>query len=260
MKGVFGKPYVCLDRYTNIPQLLNIVEDINYGIAKSHALIKPNFAATYQTDSVNELNKNAPKDFGSAYRCWLNDPDPIRQARGKSLLNTDQIAFEFWLGYEYKVMEMLTYIVIRDYDTPFAESYQPCDRLKPNNFNFKWTTAADNFSTLVQWCNQLPFKQLGPIVLLLKTAGDSFPLHKDVFFDNEDYTHQEQFIWFNPLGIRNLYMLDTEKNIKHNMLDGVSYYWNNHDLHGGIEAAESVSWTIRVEGIFEDWLVTDLSK
>jgi len=85
-------------------------------------------------------------------------------------------------------------------------------------------------------------------------------LHKDVFFDNEDYTHQEQFIWFNPLGIRNLYMLDTEKNIKHNMSDGVSYYWNNHDLHGGIEAAESVSWTIRVEGIFEDWLVTDLSK
>ena len=259
MKGVFGKPYVCLDEYTNTNQLIDIVEDINYGIAKSHAFIKPNFAATNQIDPNDDLIKDLPKGFGSAYRCWLADSDPIRQARGQELLATDQIAFEWWLAYEYKVKEMVTYLVIRDQDDPVVATYQPCDRLKSNNFQFTWTEASKNFPTLKTWCEQLPFKQLGPVMLLLKKAEVAIPLHADNFCGSDDYDHQEQFIWFDPVGDRNMYLLDTENNIKHPMTNGVSYYWNNHDLHGGINITQSFSWTIRVEGVFEDWLQEKLS-
>ena len=260
MKGIFGKPYICLDQYIDVYQLKNIVEDINYGIAKSHSLIKPNFATTYQTISTAETDKNAAKDFGSAYRCWLNDNDPVRKSRGQELLSSDPIAFEYWLQYEYKVMEMITYIVVRDYEKNFSEKYEPCDRLKSNSFKFNWTEAANNFQSLKDWCNHLPFKQLGPVVILLKTAGEAFPLHRDLFFETDQYEHQEQFIWLNPLGIRNLYVLDKSNNVQYPMSEGISFYWNNHDWHGGINAAESVSWTIRVEGIFDDWLVEELSK
>ena len=259
MKGVFGKPYVCLDQHINIDQLVNMVEDINYGIAKSHAYIKPNFAATYQTAEDSSYIKEAVKDFGSAYRCWLNDPDPVRQTRGKELLDTDQIAFEYWLQYEYNVVEVMSYLVLRDYVKPYSESYEPLDALKQNNFEFVWTPCSSYFPNFKEWCEQLPLTQLGPVVLLLKTAGDSFPLHNDVFFSNDNYEHQEQFIWLDPRKSRSLYILDNETNTEYKMNNGISYFWNNHDLHGGSNKIDRMSWTIRIEGLFNDELMQKLS-
>jgi hypothetical protein len=254
MKGVFGKPFVCLDPYIDTQGLLDIVEDINYGIAKSHAFIKPNFAATYQAVSTN---KNDVKDFGSAYRCWENDLDNIRKQRGLELLNNDPIAFEYWLEYEYNVVEVMSYLVLRDYETSFGKTYEPLDALKENNFNFKWNPCVEHFLKFKQWCEQLPFKQMGPVVFLLKNAGTSFPLHTDEFYANNNYSHQEQFIWLDPRRTRSLYILDND--IKHTMDQGISYYWNNHDLHGGIKPIDRMSWTIRIEGIFDDQLVKKLS-
>jgi hypothetical protein len=255
MKGVFGKPYICLDPYIDITGLKNIVEEINYGIAKSHAYIKPNFAATYQ---IAETNKDKSKDFGSAYRCWLSDTDSIRKQRGQDLLTTDPIAFEYWLEYEYNVMEVMSYLVLRDYDKLFADTYVPCDALKENNFKFKWQEFSNNFPEFKEWCEKLPFKQLGPVVLLLKTAGSGFPLHTDVFYADDNYEHQEHFIWLDPRGDRTLCIHDKETNTTYNMDTGVAYYWNNHDWHGGLNKIDRVSWAIRIEGIFNDDLVTKL--
>jgi hypothetical protein len=155
---------------------------------------------------------------------------------------------------------MVTYLVIRDYDNPIMARYRPCDRLKSDNFQFNWTSITENFPTLKTWCEQLPFKKLGPVVLLLKKAEVPISPHTDSFFNSDDYDHQEQFIWFDPVGLRSMYLLDKENNIKHHMTNGVSFYWNNHDLHGGSAATQSFSWTIRVEGIFEDWLQEKLSN
>jgi hypothetical protein len=260
MKGVFSKPYVCLDQYSDPDKLLNLVGDINYGIAKSHAHIRANYIKVANNVASLNTSKDSPKDFATAYDCWLSDTDPERKARGLELLETDKVAFEYWLAYEYKVQEYFTYLILRDYEKPQFWDYEPCDGLKENNFNFYWTEASKNFSSLRAWAETLPFKKMGPIFMLLKTTGNSVPMHQDLFFGKDDYNHQEHFMWFDPLKLRHLYIQDEVQGVRHKISGGVSYYWNNHDLHGDAEPVKPVSWTIRIEGIFEDWLVKELSS
>jgi hypothetical protein len=152
----------------------------------------------------------------------------------------------------------MSYLVLRDYEKPFNHTYEPLDALKPNNFKFAWNPCVKNFAGFKQWCEKLPFKQMGPVVFLLKTAGTAFPLHTDEFYNTTEYDHKEQFIWLDPRRNRSLYVSDGDT--KHMMDQGVSYYWNNHDYHGGIKSIDRMSWAIRIEGIFDDQLTQKLSS
>jgi len=254
VKGIYGKPYICLDDYLDTKPLIDIVSDINLGIAKSRKEVKPTAAKSFQYKDTKECCKEGPNDHNSAYYCWINDKDPIRKKIGEELLETDIDEFETWLMYEYNVYEVLSYLVLRKIDAPFGESYRPLDNLKENPQTFLWTETVRHFEKLKDWIETLPLKTIGTVAILLKFPGSKMPLHRDLFYGTDDYDHSEEFIWFNPLKSRSMYVLDKETDTKYPMDSGVGYYWNNHDWHGAINDIRAVSWTLRVEGLFSDEL------
>lgn len=249
MKGINNKPFVCLDQYLDIESLLELVDDIHYGIAISHKDIRINFASTYHRFNT-DIKLEDPKDFSSGYHCWLNDAE--RQSIGKELLETDTKAFQYWLTLQYRIVEPLQYVILREPDKKFDETYIPLDGMKNNSIDFFWTDESKNFSTLKTWCEKLPFDKLGSVSLLLMMPGSPMPMHRDLFYIDDNYEHQESFIWFDPLKSRSMYVLDKNTEEKYFMKGGISYIWNNHDWHGGVEPTSNLTWTLRVEGIFSE--------
>jgi hypothetical protein len=252
MKGVHGKPYICMDAYTHMDQLKSIVPDINYGIAKSHALIRLNYGIENHDEYV--------EDIKGAYNRWRDlETDTRLKQYGLELEQSDKVAFHYWLMYQYPVYEALNYLVIREFDRDINEPYLPYDAHKTNPYQCRWTEAASHFPTLIDWAQRLPFQTLGPIVLLLKNSGLKTVRHRDCFLQPEPYDQEEQFIWFDPCGARTLYV-ENDQGQQILMQPGHSFYWNNHDWHGGVENTNKVSWSMRVEGVFDHTLVQQLKK
>jgi hypothetical protein len=110
----------------------------------------------------------------------------------------------------------------------------------------------------VDWAKKLPFEPLGPIILLLKNSGLKTVKHRDCFLQMEPYEQEEHFIWFDPMNVRSLYVENGDEKI--HMNPGSSFYWNNHDWHGGVENTNKVSWSMRIEGIFNKELMAQLKQ
>jgi hypothetical protein len=234
-----------MDEYTNINTLVSIIPDINYGIGLSHSAITPFDGLENKETYIKDVTS-----LSGAYNYWqYKETDPKLKLYGEELKKANMIGFYYWLMYTYPVYEALNYLAIRDFDKGINEPYVPYDANKKPIYDCVWTKESKHFPSLVEWAKKLPFKTLGPIVLLLKNPGYKTIEHRDCFLQEEPYEHNEQFIWFDPTEKRKLYVKNEyEKQIE--MSPGKSFYWNNHDWHGGAQDTKDLSWAIRVEGIF----------
>ena len=249
MKGVFGKPYICMDEYIDVKGLKNIVHDINFGLAKAHKSKRLN----YGIENHDEYYE--PGGFGSdikhAFNYWKDkETDPKLKEYGKHLHDTDMPAFHTWLMYQYDVFELLHYMVIREFDRSINDTYFPYDNNIDNPYTCRWNPEAEHFPSLKKWAEQLPFEKLGPIVILLKNANVETVRHNDKFKFNKIYDHEEHFIWCDPRGTNSLWIEDDAEN-KISMEPGTCFYWNNHDYHGGWNPTYRVDYSIRIEGVFK---------
>lgn len=251
MKGVYGKPYICMDPYVNIQQLKDITKDIHYGIGKAHAHIRLNYGIENHEEYVDDIK--------GAYNYWRDkETDPKLKQYGAELEKTDMVGFHYWLMYQYPVYEALNYLVIREFDRCINAPYLPYDANKKPIYDCRWTEESKYFPSLVDWAKKLPFEPLGPIILLLKNSGLKTVKHRDCFLQMEPYEQEEHFIWFDPMNDRSLYVENGDEKI--HMKPGSSFYWNNHDWHGGIENTNKVSWSMRIEGIFNKELMAQLKQ
>lgn len=256
MKKVYGQPFICLDEFIDVKSLCKLVPKINFGLAKAHQYIRANFATTYQ-NVQNGVDKKSPKDFATAFSAWKASSPTSEELE---FLKTDPRGFEYWLSYEYNVVDIMNYLVLREPDLEFGQSYSPLDALKDTKVEFIWSDESQFFPELCEWISDLPFQELGSVCLLLKMPGEATPCHRDLFYGVDDYDHEENFIWLDPLHSRQMFVLDKAKNKKYEMRNGVSFYWNNHDFHGGIDTTVSRSWAIRIECKFNNWLHQQLCR
>ena len=251
MKCVYNQPFICMDEYTNIDTLVSIIPDINYGIALAHSAIRLNYGI--------ENHNTYDNDIKGAYNYFKEkETDSTLLSHGSHLEQTDMVGFHYWLMYTYPVYEALNYIVIREFDRCINAPYLPYDGNKKPIYDCRWTEESKHFPSLVEWANKLPFEPLGPIVLLLKNSGYKTIEHRDCFLQQEPYDHDEHFIWFDPTEKRRLYVKD-EYGKQIEMSPGKSFYWNNHDWHGGVQDTQDVSWSMRIEGIFTKQLHNTLA-
>lgn len=253
MKGVYGKPYVCLDEWCDIPTLKQLIPDINYGIGRAHQSIRINFGVENHTDPNRD-------DFGGALQTFRRlEKDPRILKYGTELEVSDPVGFQYWLMHQYPVYEALSYIVIREFDENINLGYTPLDnesqRLRP----LRWTPESQHFESLKGWLMRLPYETLGPVILLLKLSGAPTIRHRDVFLQDDPYPHQEQFIWFDPTHSRHLYV-EADDGGAIPLEPGTAFYWNHHDWHGGRERTHHVSWALRTEGVFSQQLIDNLSR
>jgi hypothetical protein len=125
--------------------------------------------------------------------------------------------------------------------------------LKPNLFKTKnknvteWDALSEKFQYTRECIMNMPFSEVGRVVIYGSWPGAEVPCHRDAPVTGEFDHH----INFNPGGYRQVYVYDSISNTKHYLPEDYSFYaYNTRDYHG-VEPLIHFSYTVRVDGIYD---------
>ncbi len=94
---------------------------------------------------------------------------------------------------------------------------------------------------------QLPFKEIGRVVIYASWATSVVPCHRD----DPPSENYDQMITFNPGGYRPVYIYDSMRQKKRHLPeDWKAYSYNTTDYHG-VDSVPHFSYTVRVDGQFK---------
>ena len=126
--------------------------------------------------------------------------------------------------------------------------------LKPNFFKTKtkdlypWNPIMDIMPYTKSCIEQLPFKEIGRVVIYGSWPEARVPCHRDV----SSKVNFDHHINFNPGGYRQVYVYDSIDDKKVYLPeDYLLYAYNTSDYHG-VEPSNRFSYTVRVDGIYTD--------
>lgn len=134
--------------------------------------------------------------------------------------------------------------------------------LKPNKFATKsedlypWEDFVDLYMPYTKNCLlKLPFKQIGRVVIYSSLPNIEVPCHRDDVFDS----HRDHHINLNPGGYRPVYVYDSiRKNKIYLNQSYKAYAYNVRDYHG-VDGTNQFSYTIRVDGEYNDEVCNQLN-
>lgn len=112
-----------------------------------------------------------------------------------------------------------------------------------------WQLAAEagEFSRLMDFIHTLPFKTTGRILIIYDDAARAVPAHRD----HLDPLVRHEFIWFRTNLEKPFYVLNHETNEKLYVGSYSAWFDTVNQFHGS-DAKEGLSFSIRVDGIFND--------
>ncbi|MEJ7847036.1 MAG: hypothetical protein WKF92_02990 [Pyrinomonadaceae bacterium] len=124
----------------------------------------------------------------------------------------------------------------------------PYDYLDLNRIEI-WqpTEKALEFTTLMAFIETLPFESTGRVLIIYDDEGRSVPAHRD--HERTDVCHD--FIWFRTNLIKPFYVLNEVANEKL-YVDSHSAWFDTVNQYHGSDAAEGLSFSIRVDGHFTE--------
>jgi hypothetical protein len=133
--------------------------------------------------------------------------------------------------------------------------------LKLNDFRTKnlkegeWSSAITYFPNLKKYLESLPFKFIGRVVFFTTYPNSSVLVHRDaIVTEHKDHNINLFFTG----GDRSSFIWDEKEKEKIYLPSGSrSYFFNNRDYHG-VDAEPRVRYTLRIDGVFEDWLCEEL--
>ncbi len=223
MKGINNKPFIDCDAHLDIAGLQSLHEEICVGIAQSKIL------PAVLPSAKNHLDRYIdPKEKNEIFKKFISLP---REAGplylklrtgwycGSSVVYIRDMIDNSWNAFENKMYSSKT----------------------------KWHENAEYFPGLKQWLETLPFKEIGRVLFwLTENDCDMYP-HRDNFEYKE---HSNEFIWFNPTGEKRFYIYDEEHALKV-PVTSKSAFFNDLDVHG-VDRANKIQYTLRVDGVFTD--------
>lgn len=128
--------------------------------------------------------------------------------------------------------------------------------LKLHEPKILWNNVAlENFPNLTAYIEKLPFKAIGRVLFFTTYPNTGVTAHRDYYIA----PHKDQNInLFFDGGWRPSFVWDDVKKKKIYLEKGAtSYFFNNRDYHG-VDPEPIFRYTLRVDGIFEDWLQEEL--
>lgn len=171
------------------------------------------------------------------------------------------IIFENQYLYEFdddrKILENMTQMQIRKYlffKKKISIPWFFILDLKPNTFKDRkndkqpWSDFANKLQYTKQCIEQMPFKEIGRVVIYGSWPDSHVPCHRDEL-PTKDFGHH---INFNPGGYRPLYVYDCETQTKNYLPDSYKFYALNTSDYHGVDPLPHFSYTIRVDGIYND--------
>jgi hypothetical protein len=126
-----------------------------------------------------------------------------------------------------------------------ADNYYDLDR--PDVWEA--TPEAEEFAPLMEFIATLPFAATGRILIMYDGSGRAVPAHKD--HDRTDFCHE--FIWFRTNLNKPFFVLNPETGRKLPVTSHAAWFDTVNQFHGA-DASVGLSFSIRVDGIFDDRL------
>ena len=111
------------------------------------------------------------------------------------------------------------------------------------------TPASGDFHVLMDFIATLPFRAFGRMLIIFDDSGNAVPAHRDHV--NTNLCHD--FIWFRTNLTKPFYMLN-EKTQEKLYVSSYSAWFDTVNQFHGTDAAPGLSFSIRVDGEFDDAL------
>lgn len=111
------------------------------------------------------------------------------------------------------------------------------------------------FPNVIKYIENLPFKEIGRVLFFTTYPNSGVAAHRDSYIR----PHKDHNInLFFSGGWRPSFVWDDIKQEKIYLENGAtSYFFNNRDYHG-VDPESNFRYTLRVDGVFEDWLQEEL--
>jgi hypothetical protein len=255
IRGIFGRPFVSLDRYLDLSSLDAVHEEICLGLTqvpvgytggshRSMEIVPPSRAADVGVD-YGEVIRGLSDEGFEVFRSLADDPASFpERAPGESFgeerehpLSRRQM---LWLKMRHGV-----YFPWKVFVEMIPNRYWADKSLSAGK---DFTRLAKTFfPKTIAYVKSLPFASIGRCNILGLEANDHGTVHHDGEHDGSLAGH---FITLCPAGNKRLFLWDEEAHRKE-PVTGHAYWFDDRDYHG-VDADPFFRYSVRVDGVFEE--------
>jgi hypothetical protein len=117
-----------------------------------------------------------------------------------------------------------------------------------------WTEDAEHFPYLVEIIKQMPFDEIGRVILFMTEANNSTVPHFDVLNQKQrEEKPNDDFLWFKTKeNSKTIYVYDSDLELKYYPDQDKKFIWFNEMDYHGTDAVPHFSFSIRIDGKFND--------
>jgi hypothetical protein len=261
LHGIFGKPYLDLERHLDLGALDAIDDEVCTGLAevpidytggshRSMEIMPPSRTAEAHVDYGEVIARLGPEAYATL-RSLAHEPDrfpasavaaTFGEEREHPLSRRQMLWLEYRHGVYFPWKVYVEMIPNRTWEEKSSPEGKDFTRL-----------ARTFFPKTIAFVKSLPFLHVGRCNLMGLSANDHGTVHRDGV--PEDKPKVDHFITFCPRGNKRLFLWNEEKKEKTDVR-GRAYWFNDSDYHG-VDADPFFRYSIRVDGVFRpDFLAT----
>jgi hypothetical protein len=231
MKLINNQYFISLDQHLDLKKLDSYEEEMCLGFAKSEKYIY--LSSTPTRSLLNSSEQIAFQD--------------IKNTASQQYPNLNKKELEW-------------YSLIKGGETHGYVLFLRNIKNYPGDFAFKSkssycinTSAAENFKFLFDWIDeQKCFKEYGRVLFFVSLPGQSGMIHKD---NVGVELIEDSYIWITGNKFPKSIFLYNETNKQKIYANSRAVFFNNQNYHGTENNNTCASWSLRIDGIFDDnWL------
>lgn len=265
LRGLWGRPYVPLDRYVDTEALAALHDEVCLGIAQmpvdytggSHramGIMPPGREPEALVDYAEVIRGLDGPGF-ETFRSLADDPEAIDSAARAEDLFGEERAIPLsrrqmlWLKYRHRV-----YFPWKVYVEMIPNRWWDG---KADPAGKRFTRLAETLlPRTVAFARSLPFKHIGRCNIMGLEAHDHGTVHRDG--DPAAQESPDHFITVCPVEGKRLYLWDDQRH-ERVPVTGRAYWFNDFDYHG-VDADPFFRYSIRVDGVFTDDFLAALTR
>jgi len=256
LAGLFGRPYLDLERYVDAAALAEVHEEVCLALAqtpldytggshRSMGIMPPSRATEALVDYGEVIRALEPADFDT-FRSLSDDPSAIDPASRATLEFGEERTVPLsrrqmlWLKVRFGV-----YFPWKGY-LELIPNKTWADKANPAGKSFTRVAQAF-FPRTIRFIKSLPFAEIGRCNVMGLEAFDHGTVHRDG--DPAEQEAPDQFIAFAPAANKRLFLWDDAAAQEIDVQARV-YWFNDFDYHG-VRADPFFRYSVRVDGVFQ---------
>ncbi len=262
--GIFGRPFVDLERYVDLTALDAVEEEISLGLAEvpvdytggSHRSMEIMPASRRDEALVDygEVIAKMTQEAYATFRSLAHHPETFPDRPGGATFGEER-------DHPLSRRQMLWLEVRYGVYFPWKVYFE----MIPNRtWEEKSTAEGKDFTRMartffpktIAFVKTLPFLHIGRCNLMGLASNDHGTVHRDGV--PEEKPAVDHFVTFCPRGDKRLFLWDEEQKAKVDVR-GRAYWFNDSDYHG-VDADPFFRYSIRVDGVFRPEFLSTLER